>query len=105
MSAPFLIRHKDGREYELESVAEFDRTYRPAGFFIVEQQPRGRAVPEPVEAEPEGLEAMTRAELDAEAERLGIEDADKLRTKADVVKAIEARGDELAEAVGDGAAE
>ncbi len=35
MSRPFLIRHPDGREYELNDLGDFRRLYEPDGFRLV----------------------------------------------------------------------
>lgn len=46
MSDRFLIRHPDGREYELRDASYFIREYQPKGFAIVDPAPTGYIVPE-----------------------------------------------------------
>lgn len=56
MKQRFLIRHSDGREYELSDVAYFQAEYEPNGFRIVDPAPTGYTVPEmprPTRAKPE----------------------------------------------------
>lgn len=50
-----------------------------------------QTTPEP-EPLPDNLDKMTRAELNELASGLGIEDAESLDTKADVISAIEEQG-------------
>lgn len=62
---PFLIRHPDGREYELSDPAYFVTEYQPQGFAVVDPAPTGYVVPKfakpkkaekvkaPTEVEPE----------------------------------------------------
>lgn len=54
---PFLVRHRDGREYELADVDYFVEQYKPEGFKIVDPAPANYRVPElpkvKAKAEPE----------------------------------------------------
>jgi hypothetical protein len=43
---PFLIRHADGREYELESAEAYKEHYMHQGFAIVDPQPEGYERPD-----------------------------------------------------------
>jgi len=36
---PYLIRHKDGREYEVAAIGDFRRLYEPEGFKVVGDAP------------------------------------------------------------------
>lgn len=42
----FLIRHSDGRQYELDDVKTFVEDYQPSGFVIADPQPRWGVAPE-----------------------------------------------------------
>lgn len=42
----FLVRHRDGREYELEDAAYFREHYQPDGFAVADPQPSTHAVPD-----------------------------------------------------------
>ncbi len=42
----FLIRHADGRTYELDSADVYREQYMHQGFAIVDPQPRGRERPD-----------------------------------------------------------
>lgn len=46
MSKPFLIRHADGREYELSDPVYYRDVYVPHGFALVDPQPNGYERPD-----------------------------------------------------------
>lgn len=49
---PFLIRHTDGRTFELDDAAFYVKDYEPRGFVIVNPQPDGYHAPELPKAKP-----------------------------------------------------
>ena len=88
---PFLIRHPETRaEYELADVDAFVTQYQPRGFRIVDPPPTGYTVPAmPTDALlDDAPRPMTRAELNAEAARLGVESPEKLPNKEAVIEAM-----------------
>lgn len=90
---PFLIRHRDGREYELHDPALFADTYQPEGFRIVDPPPTGYGVPV---LPPDGVRSladMRRDELNAFAAEHGVAEPEKLPNKDAVIAALDA-GDE-----------
>ena len=72
MTQRFLIRHPDGREYELSDVAYFQTEYEPLGFAIVDPAPTGYTVPEvpkaaKPKAEPKSVKKPAETPTEAEA--------------------------------------
>lgn len=98
---PFLIRHPDKREYELNDVGYFLREYQPQGFVIVDPAPTGYTVPElPMDAMDDASRPMTRSELNTEAARLGIESPEKMPNKEAVIDALNLKMAEIDQAEG-----
>ena len=64
MALPFLIRHADGREYELAGDAAGKRfyreTYQPQGFALVDPQPTGYERPDLSEPKPKAEKAADK---------------------------------------------
>ncbi len=56
---PYLIRHKDGREYEIERLADFHKIHEPQGFKIVANAPAVYDAP-PKAAAPKAAPAKAR---------------------------------------------
>lgn len=96
MSEPFLIRHPDGREYELSDPAYFVDHYQPQGFAVVDPAPTGYSVPDlPTAAEiqaerEEELQKQKRTELNGVAAALGIEKPESFANKDALIEAIQA---------------
>lgn len=97
MIAPFLIRHRDGREFELSDLAEFHRTYQPAGFYIVEAQPGGREVPATATDADTSPKAAAKAEAKAAVEQAQADATDAVVDEKPAPKKAAKKADDAAE--------
>ena len=91
MSGPFLIRHRDGREYELAGdaagKAAYRETYMPQHFAIVDPQPTGYERPDLSEVKPKAksdakpkAESPTRTDAENVAVLTRVNDAHEAAT-------------------------
>ena len=87
MSKPVVIRFADGAEYGVASVEVAQRVYPTAE--IVRYQD-GQPLEEGALEQPTDLTKMTRARLNREAAKLGVEHPEQLQNKQAVIDTITA---------------